>query len=74
MLIRGVCIATELWAGRPRGRSSSTGRGEIFFFAMSRPALVPTQPPIQLVPGALSLGVKRQGREADYSPPTSAEV
>jgi hypothetical protein len=26
------------------------------------------------VPGAFSLGVKRQGREADYSPPSSAEV
>jgi len=27
----------------------------------------------QWVPGALSLGVKRQGREADHSPPSSAE-
>jgi hypothetical protein len=26
------------------------------------------------VPGALSLGVKRPGREADYSPLSSAEV
>jgi hypothetical protein len=26
----------------------------------------PTQPPIQGVPGALSLGVKRPGREADH--------
>jgi len=26
------------------------------------------------VPGALSLGVKRLGREADHSPPSSAEV
>jgi hypothetical protein len=34
----------------------------------------PTQPPIQWVPGALSLGVKRLGREADHSPPSSAEV
>jgi hypothetical protein len=30
--------------------------------------------PIQWVPGALSRGVKRQGREADHSPVTSAEV
>jgi hypothetical protein len=37
-------------------------------------ALGPTQPPIQWVPGALSLGVKRPGREADHSPPSSAEV
>jgi hypothetical protein len=33
-----------------------------------------TQPPIQWVPGALSLGVKRPGREADHSPPSCAEV
>jgi len=37
-------------------------------------ALGPTQPPIQWVPRALSLGVKRPGREADHSPPSSAEV
>jgi hypothetical protein len=34
----------------------------------------PTQPPIQWVPVALSLGLKRPGREADHSPPSSAEV
>jgi hypothetical protein len=34
----------------------------------------PPKPPIQWIPGALSPGVKRQGREADHSPPTSAEV
>jgi hypothetical protein len=33
----------------------------------------PTQPPIQRVPGAISLGVKRPGREADHSPPSNAE-
>jgi hypothetical protein len=37
-------------------------------------ALGPTQPPIQCEPGALSLGVKWPGREADHSPPTSADV
>jgi hypothetical protein len=40
----------------------------------SRTALGPTQPPIQWVPGALSLGVKRPVCEADHSPPSSAEV
>jgi len=35
---------------------------------------VPTQPPMQWELGALFLGVKRQGREADRSPPSSAEV
>jgi hypothetical protein len=34
----------------------------------------PPQPPIQWVPGALSLGVKRLGRETDYSPASSTEV
>jgi hypothetical protein len=34
----------------------------------------PTQPPIQWKTGALSLGVKRPGREADHSPPSSIEV
>jgi hypothetical protein len=29
---------------------------------------------VQWVPGALSLGVKRQGRETDHSPLSSAEV
>jgi len=33
---------------------------------VSRTALGSTQPPIQWVPGALSLGVKRSGREADH--------
>jgi hypothetical protein len=34
----------------------------------------PTQPPIQWVPGTLSLGVQRPEREADHSPTSSAEV
>jgi hypothetical protein len=32
------------------------------------------QPPSQLVPRALSLRLKRLGREADHLPPSSAEV
>jgi hypothetical protein len=40
----------------------------------SRKALGPTQPPIKWVPGALSLGIERLGREADHSHPSSAEV
>jgi hypothetical protein len=35
---------------------------------------VSSEPTIQWVPGPFSLGVKRQGREADHSPPASAEV
>jgi hypothetical protein len=37
-------------------------------------ALWPTQPPIQWVPGALSLEVKLPGHEVDHSPPSSAAV
>jgi hypothetical protein len=33
-----------------------------------------TQHPIQWEPGALSLGVKRPGREVDHSPVSNAEV
>jgi hypothetical protein len=48
--------------------------GISLFTTASRTALRPTQPPIQWVPGALSQEVKRQGREADHSCPSSAEV
>jgi hypothetical protein len=50
------------------------GAGNFLFTTASRTALGPTQPPIQFVPGALSLEVKRPGREADRTPPSSAEV
>jgi hypothetical protein len=51
-----------------------TGAGIFLFTTVSRLALGPTQPPIQWVPGALSLEVKRPGREADHSPPCTAKV
>jgi hypothetical protein len=61
-----VSIATGYWLD---------GRGKIFLFSTaSRAALRPTQPPIQWVPGVLALKVKRPGREADNSLPSSAEV
>jgi hypothetical protein len=34
----------------------------------------PLRPHWFWLPGALSLGIKRPGREADHSPPSSAEV
>jgi hypothetical protein len=50
-------------------------KNRIFLFTTaSRTALGPTQTPIQWVAGALYLGVKRPGLEADHSPPSSAEV
>jgi hypothetical protein len=54
------------------GRCSFPGREK--FFSLSMPALGPTQAPIQWVPAALSPGVKRRGREAGHSPPSSVEV
>jgi hypothetical protein len=56
------------------GFDSRRGLGTFVFTTVSRTSLGPTQPPIQWVPGALSLGVKRLGREADQSPPSSAKV
>jgi hypothetical protein len=40
---------------------------------LSRPALWPTQPPVKWVP-VLSWGMVRLGRDADHTPPSSAEV
>jgi hypothetical protein len=56
------------------GFDSRRGLGIFFFTTASRTALGPTQAPIQWVPRALSLGIKRVGREADHSLPFSAEV
>jgi hypothetical protein len=46
----------------------------VLFTTASRTALRSTQPPSHWAPGALSVGIKRPGREADHSPPSSAEV
>jgi hypothetical protein len=62
------------WTIRVLGFDSRRELGIFLVTTVSRPALGPTQPPIQWVPGTLSLGVKRPAREADHSPPPSAEV
>jgi hypothetical protein len=70
-----VVIATGYGLHDRWGRSSNPGVMKNFLFSTSsRPALVPTQPPIEWVRGALSPEIKRQGREADHLSPTSAEV
>jgi hypothetical protein len=65
-----VGIATRLRAGQLgwSGFVSRRGLGTFLF------ATAPTQPLMQWVSGVLSPGVKRQGREADHLPPSSAEV
>jgi hypothetical protein len=51
------------------------GRARDFlFFKMSRPALGPTQPPIQWVLGILSLSMKQLGCGVDHSAPSNAKV
>jgi hypothetical protein len=67
-------METRLRVGQS-GFDSRQGLG-IFLFAtaVSRPALGPTQQPIQWMPEALSSGVKWLGREADHSLPSTAEV
>jgi hypothetical protein len=66
--------STTGWTIGVLGFDSRRGLRISLFTTASRTALGPTQPPIQWVPGALSLGVKRPRREADHSPPSSAEV
>jgi hypothetical protein len=56
------------------GLDDRGGLGIFLFTTASRKVLRPTQPPIQWAPGVLSLGVKRPGREANHSPPSSAEI
>jgi hypothetical protein len=56
------------------GSGFETQHYKIFLFSTaSRPALGPTQPPVQSVSETRSPGVKRYMREADHSPPLSTE-
>ena len=58
-----------------RGSNPSRTKGFICFPKTCRLALVPTHPPLQLVPvGSSPRGVKRPNDEADQLPASSAEV
>jgi hypothetical protein len=73
----GAGISQWYSAGLRAGLSGvrvPTGAGNFLFTTASRTALGSNQPPSQWVSGALSLGVKRPGRESDHSPPSSAEA
>jgi hypothetical protein len=48
--------------------------GHFLFATTSRSYLGPTQPPINWVPWILSSGVRRSGREADHSLPSTAHI
>jgi hypothetical protein len=69
----GIALGYGLddWGSRVR---LPAGAGNFSHHHRVQTALGPTQPPIQWVPGALSVGVKRPESEADHSPPSSAEV
>jgi hypothetical protein len=67
-----VGIAMDYWMD---DRDSIPGKGKVFLFSIaSRPGLGSAQPPIHMVPGAISPAVKRPEREADHSSPFNAEV
>jgi hypothetical protein len=74
VMAQSVYRWTTDWTIGVLGFDFRWGLGIFLFITASRTALGPTQPPIQWVPGTLSLGIKRPGREADHSPPSSAEV
>jgi hypothetical protein len=70
-----VRIVSRLWA-EWLGFNTCQRQGILLFATASRPVMVPTQPPVQWVLGALSWGggVKKPVHEADHSPPSSVEV
>jgi hypothetical protein len=76
VLISSVGIALGYGLDDRGSRVRFPGGGlEVFLFTTAfRTVLGPTQPPIQWVARALSLGLKRVGRDADHSPPSSAEI
>jgi hypothetical protein len=56
-----------------QGFKFQQGLGAFLFMTVSRLAQGPTQPPIQWIRGAVSLGVKQSGHEAGHSPLSSAK-
>jgi hypothetical protein len=76
LIIGATASLSRVLDGRPRNRCSVPFQGQesLLFSIASTSHLGPIQPHIQWVPAAVSPGVKRQGREADHSPISSAEL
>jgi hypothetical protein len=75
MKCRGSSVGIANDYGLERGHRSSPGRIKNFHFSVSsRPALGPTQPFMQWVPGILSLGLRQKRLEADHSSRVTTKV
>jgi hypothetical protein len=74
VIAQPVLLWATGWTIGVLGFDSRRGLGIFLPTTVSRTVLGPTQPPIQWIARAISLGVKWLGREADHSPPSSAEV
>jgi hypothetical protein len=72
-LYEGGSVSKAMYVGDRVQFLAGLRKGLFLFIIASTPAVEPTEPPIQWIPEALSVGVKRTGREADHSPPFSAE-
>jgi hypothetical protein len=79
-MCRNLDVSQTLSASAAYYRDSFIATGQLrdcrdfLFSTPSGPSLGPTQPPKQLVPGALYPGIKRPFRKTDHSLPTSAKV
>jgi hypothetical protein len=75
IIVEGKPTIAELVLRRVRrpGFESPERQEVCIFFTASRLVLGPTQSAIQWVAGALSPGIKRSGREADHSLPSSTD-
>jgi hypothetical protein len=74
---RGISVGTATatgWSVGSLGFDSRQGQKIFPFSAASRPALGPTQPPIQWATGTFCPVLKQPRREDDHSPPSNADV